>query len=412
MFWRLTKDERGVSAVIIAISLVGILGALVLSLDAGNIWTSKRAMVTATDSAALVGARMVGLSATTVGTNVPCSAAVQAAVVAQMTSNSPTATLDSCTVFNNTVAHTGYITVAGRKAVQVGFARVLGVGDQSAFSSSTVKFGPGPTPKGLRPITFCKDNPLVLNYLQALNANDFTGLRTYLNPSTSPPVPYAIQTSYNNLPFLDATVNPGGPNGFGLNYQPYVAIPPDGQTHVVANFYLNKVFGGSNPAVAGQCTGSSSGNWGFVDFNGGNNSTPELGGWFLNGFQEHEVAVNDCDPTTLGNQTCPLNPGVNGSSLNGYLDQIMGVPFVIPLYDTIGCGGGNNGCFNVWGFLGVTLRKYDVNSNPSKRYYGFELSAIQTSGSCCTAGATWTGVLGSLICSVDHDPTAVATRCS
>jgi hypothetical protein len=397
MFWRLTKDERGVSAVIIAISLVGILGALVLSLDAGNIWTSKRAMVTATDSAALVGARMVGLSTTTVGTNVPCSAAVQAAVVAQMTSNSPTATLDSCTVFNNTVAHTGYITVAGRKTVQVGFARVLGVGDQSAFSSSTVKFGPGPTPKGLRPITFCKDNPLVKNFFIVLNNNnDYTGTYTFQTSAGG-----TVSSSYNNLPIADP-----------IDYEYYVAIPPDGQTHVVSKFYLNKVFGAGNPAVAGQCTGSSSGNWGFVDFNGGSNSTPELGGWFLNGFQEHEVAVNDCDPTTPGNQTCPLNPGVNGNSLTSYLDQIKGVPFAIPLYDTIGCGGGNNGCFNVWGFLGVTLRTYVVVGNALTRYYGFELSTIQTSGSCCTAGATWTGVLGSDICSVDHDPVAVATRCS
>ena len=394
---RLRKDERGVSAVVIAVSLLGIVAALVLSVDAGNLWTTKRSLVQATDSAALAGAKLVANMTVPLGTSVPCPASVQTEALALIHQNQPRATTPAnwCTV-TNTVAHAGYITVNATEPVQVGFGRVLGVGDQQAFSSTSVKFGFG-SPTGLRPISFCKDNPFVTNWLIALNANDFVGTHTFTNPTTLAP----ISTAYNSLPVVDPT-----------DYEYYNA--GDGQTHVVAKVYFSKQFGNTPPP--GTCTGSSSGNWGFVDFGGGANSTPTLGGWFVTGYQGHEIAVSDCDPNTAGTQYCAFNPGFGGNSLQNYLDQILNVPFAVPLFDSIvsscgGGGGGNNGCFNVWGFLGVILRD-DSNLTGNSGYIGFELTTIQLSGSCCTSSGTDTGSRLAEICSVDHDPVAIATRCA
>src|SRR5207253_11154472 len=124
---------------------------LVLSLDAGNLWTSKRAMVTATDSSALLGAQIVG-QFPTAPVSSSCPSSVQTSVTTQLQANQPTASLVSCTI-TSTQAHLGFVTVSGRKPVQVGFARVVGVGNQSAFSSSSARFFPPQTVSGLRPIS-------------------------------------------------------------------------------------------------------------------------------------------------------------------------------------------------------------------------------------------------------------------
>lgn len=404
---RLRKDERGVSAVVIAVSLLGIVAALVLSVDSGNLWTTKRSMVQATDSGALLGARLIGLPTTPSGAG-DCPDAVKTAVLAQMHTNQPNATTPSgswCTI-SNTVAHRGYITVNGQETSQVGFGRVLGVGDQNAFSSTSVRFGVPNSVSGLRPVSFCKDNPFVQNYLLALNANNFTTPMSGFKDSSGAAI--AAPVSYNNLPTVDQN---------DYEYAPGVN---DGQVHVVAKFDLTKTWTNSTLNSASGACGGSSGNWGFVDFDpnsNGNAGTSTVADWFLTGYQGREIAVNDCDPNTSGTQYCNLDPGVSGNSLDsgnpGTFTQIKGVPFAIPIYDQIEpkatCSGGSNGCFNTWGFLGVILRDWDFSGNP--KWIGFELTTIQTSGTCCSSNA-FTGVLGTEICSVDHDPVAVATRCS
>src|SRR5207302_542428 len=106
-FRHLKKDERGISAVVAAIAIVGLFGALVFSLDAGNLWASKRSMVTATDAAALIGATTAKNNAvTTIGS---CPQVVLNAVTTQLTTNQPTSTIDACNIFP-TNAQSGYIT--------------------------------------------------------------------------------------------------------------------------------------------------------------------------------------------------------------------------------------------------------------------------------------------------------------
>src|SRR5437867_1812948 len=63
------KDERGIAAVIVAISLAALFGALLLSVDAGNLWQTRRNLITATDATALDRAREAALN----GSSTACS---------------------------------------------------------------------------------------------------------------------------------------------------------------------------------------------------------------------------------------------------------------------------------------------------------------------------------------------------
>ena len=374
---RLCTDERGISAVVVAVSMIALFGATMLSLDAGNLWQSRRSMVTATDSSALTGARFVGAQTAPLGSG-PCPVSVQNTVVAQLTANQPTATLDACTL-SNAAAHEGYITVDARKSVDVRFGGIFNIGNQSAFSSSSVRFGLPLGVTGLRPVAFCLDNPHVVEWLQLKNGT-------------------ISQATFNALPSVDPLEHCLlGVLGCGTN--------PDGGIHVVHKFFLEKTWDSKNSATS---CGGAPGNWGFMDYNGGSNQTNEIRDWFLSGFQSWPVAVGDCDPNTAGSQGCLGNTGSGGNSLDTELNAVLNVPFAVLIYDTACCTG-SGGSFDPWGFLGVILRTY--TSTGTDPYYGFEIVDLQTDGICCASG-TYTGVLTSKICAVDHDPVSEATRCS
>ena len=49
---RINSDEKGISAVVLAVTLIGLFGAAVLSVDAGSLWTARRNIITASDAAA------------------------------------------------------------------------------------------------------------------------------------------------------------------------------------------------------------------------------------------------------------------------------------------------------------------------------------------------------------------------
>src|SRR5437588_688672 len=116
-FRHLKRDERGISAVVAAIAIVGLFGALVFSLDAGNLWASKRSMVTATDAGALIGATTAKNNAiTTIG---PCPQVVLNAVTTQLTANQPTAYQNALNNYNAlpTTDPTNHPTYAGAGVV-------------------------------------------------------------------------------------------------------------------------------------------------------------------------------------------------------------------------------------------------------------------------------------------------------
>lgn len=151
------RGEDGVAAVIVAVSLVAVFSALLLSLDAGNIWQTRRAIITATDASALEQARTAAIFG-------PSAACVGYQTTLQQNAGSDVQGV-GCTVVPGPTADTGYVTVQGRKPAAVRFGGIFGQGDTTAFSSTTARWGFITSIEGLRPIALCIQNEHVAGYL-------------------------------------------------------------------------------------------------------------------------------------------------------------------------------------------------------------------------------------------------------
>ncbi|TML79353.1 MAG: hypothetical protein E6G04_05900 [Actinobacteria bacterium] len=373
LWGRLRHEERGISAVVAAISIVGLFGALVLSLDAGNLWSSKRAMVTATDAGALVGARTAESNGiTTIG---PCPQVVQDSVTTQMTANQPTATLDACTL-NPSNSKSGYITVDARKVVGTRFAGIFGFGDQSAFSSTSVAYGFPSGVTGLRPMGICILNDHVKEWVNLQN-----GVIT--------------QAQYDAL------------RGSNADHPVYAGA---GVVHRILYTKQNAQSCGSSDAT---------GNWGWQDYNNGNNQTNDIRDWIQNGYSGvvgiHKP-VPVCPQGTYDepNGCVNGNTGSQGTSVDNQLQYLVDnhIHFAVPLFDAAVTGGGNTSTFTIRAFLGLVLWGFNSNGSESQRYLDVEFTSLQVEGLCCNSNGTNTGVFSSTICSTDHDPVSTATRCT
>jgi len=161
------RDERGISAVIVAVSLLGLFGASVLAIDAGSAWATRRKIVTGTDAAALAAARYLSSSTSQAcvlgdgtwnGTQLT-NAENEASAV--LHANSAAAEHDPATGFAVTVSGcasgfpVGHVRVDSRLGSKQAFSGVFGFGQTKPFSSSTAEFGYLDSPVGLRPIAIC-----------------------------------------------------------------------------------------------------------------------------------------------------------------------------------------------------------------------------------------------------------------
>ena len=62
---RTVRDERGVTTVIVAISLIALIGIAALAIDGGNAFFTRRTTQNAADTAALAGAEALNRCVTT-----------------------------------------------------------------------------------------------------------------------------------------------------------------------------------------------------------------------------------------------------------------------------------------------------------------------------------------------------------
>ncbi len=144
-------DDSGISMTLVAIALTTMMGMSALVIDLGNGWRTRRAIIPATDAAALAAAQDY------VNGNDGC-----AAIAGSYLSNNETAaTLDSCTPHSYS-SDRGRVTVAASHNVQTWFAPVLGLGDYTVTSTSTATWGPPVAATGLRPIGLCLNGSAVL----------------------------------------------------------------------------------------------------------------------------------------------------------------------------------------------------------------------------------------------------------
>jgi Flp pilus assembly protein TadG len=149
-------DERGAVAIIVAVCAIVLFGFAAYAIDAGNLWATRRNMVTVTDAAALGAAAdySVGLDG--------CSSSAPSLV----SLNRSDATVESCTVSGGTTSDAGYATVRASTNVEYAFAGVFGLTDKQVDSATTAEWGIPSGVAGLRPFGLCLyANPQLQSWL-------------------------------------------------------------------------------------------------------------------------------------------------------------------------------------------------------------------------------------------------------
>lgn len=429
---RKLRDERGVSSVIVAMSLIAVFGASMLSVDAGNMWQTRRNIVTATDATALQQASYFAYRtpAGRPGTSENCPTAIVDAWTDYLFRNGGSGTTPISCVATWGTNGVGYVVVQGKKVSKTRLGGLLGIGDTQPFSMSAAAWGfvgsLHPRPMGL---CFMNDHFRQWQaYYNALQTGDIVTQNLYESMEDQGDVGHPASIT---LPTKGKGKGKGGGGGGGggtVDPSPWLIPPKDGIIDypdygnrvdgVVHRVYFTK----DNPD---ECGNQVPGNWGFMDFNGGSNQNQqELGTWIRYGYDENMVGVDDCDGDggTRGGETgdtCYGDPGSSGQSLEDGLQLLVDnqVKFAIPIYDSATLQG-SNAVYSIHAFVGVILRGFNMGNSESQRYFDFQFTTLQVSGICCSdqpAGGIDTGIRGFKLCDVDHDTQAgqtVATRCA
>jgi hypothetical protein len=419
------RDERGISAVIVAVSLIALFGAAVLSIDAGSAWATRRKIVTGTDSAALGAARMFAT-----GLADPCTAAGASAGEAEgttiLTANAADAehngtstpngyevSVTGCGTPNGTVGHVRY---DGRLGSTRGFAGIFGFAQVKPFSSSTAQFGYiTAITEGLRPWTICDQ-------------------RTPWDPNASPPTP--LPPPVGAGPFAHFALWNWLQKGqitqaqydayFGTNGSEYPTFATNGVNSGAGKLYLSPALGGGvvhRINLKDNCGGGAS--WrGWMDYSGTDSNTNTIRDWIINGYNGRVGLPQDCGSASEPSGHCDYSTG-NHNGLEGALDDITCpynvqskdcFTFPVVLNDGVYNNGGP-GYVDHNAFVFVILRGYGANgqNNPcqsnSECFLDMEFVRIQADGeigSNPSGGITTPKGVG--LCGVDHD--SVSNRCN
>jgi hypothetical protein len=252
--------------------------------------------------------------------------------------NYPGVTVTDCHDHPNGDA--GYVTVAAESTVDLQFAGIFGLDTTDVVSTTHAIYGYPTGANGMRPMALCAEaNPQLVAWL--------------------------------NLP--------QGPTGdSGPIRIPYTKDHPD------------------------ACGGEAPGNWGMLDFNGGENSNAETKEWVANGYR----------PTVpLSPPNIPGDTGSFSPSIDAELAGMLNKQFTLPIFGSVS-GTGSNATFEIVAFVWVKLVDYVVNGSAGDRYLTLEFQARKViQGTCCgTSGGTDTGVRAARICATDpgHDEACVS----
>lgn len=385
------REDGGAVIVIVAIVTTLMFGIAAVAIDLGHMWSTRRALITATDAAALAGASyaMASTSTTCTTPDPVTQTAVQAAATTQLNDNQPTAT---GTVTMSCNGDSGEVTMTANQPVNLDFAPAIGVnGHQSVASISVAEFGFLVTIQGLRPIGICYQNPNFLDW-EYYGANPPTSTSS---PGFTPVAPSVTYTFPDPYPLGDPDQNPAylALRATGLQSSPtstdygadYPATNQYGVTYTTHDVISRLNFNQLTPST--PC-GSSNGNWGYLDFNtdvtqgtSGPAGASTLNTWLTNGYPG-PLSFTD---TFGGGQ------GAKAGTSSGFQSLICGptVPtaqclaFGILVYSSIGgtpsncstCGGsGENVTFTGFAPLCVVLRDY-VKPSASNGYLDLQFLA-------------------------------------
>jgi len=257
-----------------------------------------------------------------------------------LTANDSAASVTSCSPVGQSGTTPGRVTVTAERTIDFAFAQIFGISGGDVGSSTTARWGNADGAWGLRPMALC----------------------LYANPD------------------LEAWMNL--PNG------------PTADSGTIRILY--------NKDHPDACGTGAPGNWGMLDFNGGENSNAETKQWVSDGYPE----VVPLSPPSIPGDTGSFNP-----SIDTELGGLVGDSFALPIFDNV-TGTGSNATFDIVAFVWVKLIDYRVNGSESDRYLDLQFQAREViQGTCCsTSGGQDTGVRAVRICATDpgHDEACVS----
>lgn len=424
MRMRSLREERGVSAVIVSVSLIAIFGASMLAIDAGSVWATRRAIVTGTDAASLGAARLyaAGLQDPCTAAGVSAGESEGSAILAANDSRSEhtgltnpyEVTVTDCTT---TGLRTGHVRYDGRLAAQQAFSGIFGFGKTKPFSSSTAEFGwVVEIAEGLRPFTVCDQH-------------------TPWNPND--PAPNPLPSATGAGPFAHFALWNWKEKGqiTQAQYDAYYATNPTQYPSMATNgINANVVY--QSPAQGGgvvhridlkdNCGGGAA--WrGWVDYESEANSTDTLRDWLRTGYPGSvALTPHDCATHEAGDpDDCDAFPGSH-NGLEPALDDITCPAatdsadcFVFPIILNGGVVGNGAGGIDInqTGFLYVILRGFGANgqNNPCQGNNDclLDLEFVRVQGEGEIGGNPSGGITtprGTSLCGIDHDSTS--NRCS
>ena len=140
--------ERGIALPFVALSLVVLLGMASITIDIGNGYRTRRALIAATDSSALAAAQDFAVD------DDGCLVAKQ-----YLLANDADGT---CNGYPTTREGQGYVVVEATANVQTWFAGIIGQGDYDAGALTAAVWGPPLAVTGLRPIGLCFEGSAAL----------------------------------------------------------------------------------------------------------------------------------------------------------------------------------------------------------------------------------------------------------
>lgn len=149
-------DESGITAMMTVFTIVALFGGAAISVDLGNLWSSRRNVISASDATALAVASDYAVGKP--GCNLPT-------VSQYVTANDEDATPTSCRPVGEP-RKGGYVTVGAETPVDYAFAGVLGFSDRNVGASTAAAWGIPAAVRGLRPFGLCKDDPNFQAWIQ------------------------------------------------------------------------------------------------------------------------------------------------------------------------------------------------------------------------------------------------------
>lgn len=358
---RLRDDERGIAAVVVVIVVIALMGAAMLTLDAGNIWTTRRGIITGTDASVLDAAQMFNTGvfnaceATSSGS--PSWTAANQHATDVLTQNHTRSEHDltdpvqfAVEVLDPSQCATGgytpgKVTYEGRLEAQGFFSQVFGFGNTKPYSTSTAIWGYIQSiGEGLRPFSVCQGDRQFTDYLtywQALHdgdpSNDASATATYDAlygsdngfieggfPADQDPsdgvtpnemTVDGVTPAYGLYPMKSMGYPPGEADGGGPGQNPNFGKTYTSPSFSTTGAVFHPVARVVTPDPTSSC-GHANGNKGWVDLRGAGDSgtigASELRAWLLNGYPG-EVSLSpepDCDPTEDGSpEACGSAPG-------------------------------------------------------------------------------------------------------